>query len=169
MNIPPNKEGRLHSNDVDRLREFGNVLKDTFNKNIAENKVVKADSVWQDDINFAANNIIDKDYDSYWAAKEEKKTGIIEIDLQEEKEFDVICLQEYIPLGQRIKEFNIEVFSKGQWIEIFKGTTVGYKRYVRIVSIIGSKIRVNIKNLLKAPLINNISVYKQPSRIELIR
>lgn len=167
LNVPPNKEGKLHDNDVKRIQEFGDAVKNTFNEDLALNKPVTTSSIFSTNSKFKASNIVDNQYDSYWAAENETKSAQIEIDLEEEKEFDVISIQEYIPLGQRIKEFNVEVYKNGEWKEVSKGTTIGYKRYVRIQPTVASKIRINIIDSLATPTINNIGVFKQPENIEL--
>ena len=76
-------------------------------------------------------------------------------------------MQEYIPLGQRVSSFNIEVLQGENWNKVYEGKTIGYKRLVRISPTKGEKIRINITGSLEVPLINNVGVYKQPTSIEL--
>ena len=40
-------------------------------------------------------------------------TGNITIDLGEEKTFDLVSIEEYIKLGQRVSEFSVETYSNG--------------------------------------------------------
>ncbi|XZH05587.1 alpha-L-fucosidase [Clostridium perfringens] len=167
LNVPPNKEGKLHENDVNRLKEFGETIKELFNDDLALNKEVIVDGFANRDETYGANKIVDGDYDTYWAPDNSSKTGTIEIDLGGSKEFDVISLQEYIPLGQRVSSFNIEVLQGENWNKVYEGKTIGYKRLVRIAPTKGEKIRINITDSLEVPLINNVGVYKQPTSIEL--
>ncbi len=167
LNVPPNKEGKLHENDVNRLKEFGETIKELFNDDLALNKEVIVDGFANRDETYGANKIVDGDYDTYWAPDNSSKTGTIEIDLGGSKEFDVISLQEYIPLGQRVSSFNIEVLQGENWNKVYEGKTIGYKRLVRIAPTKGEKIRINITGSLEVPLINNVGVYKQPTSIEL--
>ncbi|HHD2751953.1 TPA: alpha-L-fucosidase [Clostridium perfringens] len=167
LNVPPNKEGKLHENDVNRLNEFGATIRDTFNEDFALNKEITVDSFVNNDETYEASKIVDGDYDTYWAPDNGSRTGTIEIDLGENKEFDVISIQEYIPLGQRISSFNVEVLQGETWNKVYEGETIGYKRLVRIPPTKGQKIRINITGSLEVPLINNVGVYKQPTNIEL--
>lgn len=59
---------------------------------------------------------------------DEERQGTVIIDLGQPKTFDVVELQEYIPLGQRIDAYQVEVFVNGQWQEFSKGTVVGYRK-----------------------------------------
>ncbi|MDU1313330.1 MAG: alpha-L-fucosidase [Clostridium septicum] len=167
LNIPPDKRGKLHEYDVKRIKEFGDAIKNTFNNDLALGSNVIAENVAGNNEKFSADKIIDNNYDTYWAPNNSDKTGSIELNLGEEKEFDVINLQEYIPLGQRVAEFDIEVFEGNAWKKVFEGKTIGYKRLVRIPPTTASKIKINIKRSLATPLINNVGVYKQPTNIEL--
>ena len=167
LNVPPNKEGKLHENDVNRLKEFGETIKELFNDDLALNKEVIVDGFANKDETYGANKIVDGDYDTYWAPDKGSKTGTIEIDLGGSKEFDVISLQEYIPLGQRVSSFNIEVLQGENWNKVYEGKTIGYKRLIRMAPIKGEKIRINITDSIEVPLINNVGIYKQPNNIEL--
>jgi len=40
-------------------------------------------------------------------------------------------IQEYLPLGQRIKSFYFEVLTDGNWEQVYEGTTIGNKRLIR--------------------------------------
>lgn len=167
LNVPPNKSGKLHGNDIERIKEFGNAIRETFNVDIALNKNVVVSSIVDNNRDFDGNKIVDNNYDTYWSPNNNETCGSIEIDLGGENEFDVISIQEYIPLGQRIKSFDVEVMKNGEWKSILKGTTVGYKKYIRIAPIVASKIRINIIESLATPLINKVGVYKQPKNVEL--
>ena len=161
LNIPPNKEGKLNKNDVTRLKEFGETIKKTFKNDLAFNKEVIVDSFANKDEKYGSNKIVDGNYDTYWAPDKGSKTGTIEINLGEDLEFNIISLQEYIPLGQRVSSFNIEVLQGEIWNKIYEGTTIGYKRLIRLAKIKGNKIRVNITSSLEVPIINHIGVYKE--------
>lgn len=48
---------------------------------------------------------------------------------------NAVLIQEYIPLGQRVKAFSVEAFIDNRWIEIAAGTTIGNRRIVRFDTI----------------------------------
>ncbi|GAA0068492.1 hypothetical protein UT300003_00150 [Clostridium sardiniense] len=166
LNVPPNKEGILHENDVNRIKEFGDAVKGLLDEDLTDNSTLSVDS----EINntYSKDKLNDNDFDTYWAPNNSAKTGTIEIEFNENTTFDVVSLQEYITLGQRVKEFSVEASRDGEeWSEIYSGKTIGYKRYVRVPPTTAKKIRINIKDSLATPLINEINVYKAPKNIEL--
>lgn len=58
-------------------------------------------------------------------------TGSITIDLGGTKLFDIVSIEEYIKLGQRISEFTVDVHTDSGWKEFGSGYTIGAKRLVR--------------------------------------
>ena len=44
---------------------------------------------------------------------------------------NTFMIQEYLPMGQRIKSFYFEVFSGGNWEKMYEGSTIGNKRLIR--------------------------------------
>ena len=167
LNVPPNKDGLLHDNDVNRLKEFGQAIKDIFKDNLVENCKINSSSVLNEDKKFAVTNTIDGKNNSYWVPQIEDGNRWVEIEFEQDKVFDVISIQEFIELGQRVSDFNVEAFINGEYKEIFKGRTIGYKRLIRINPIKTKKIKINFLKSLDIPLINNIGVFKQPKYMEL--
>ncbi|MGL5243900.1 MAG: alpha-L-fucosidase, partial [Sarcina sp.] len=94
LNLPPDKRGLLNENDINRLKEFGTAIKETFNINLALNKNIKVDSVYNNSTKFSGDKILDGNYNTYWVAKDGANTGTIEIDLEKHIVFDVISIQE---------------------------------------------------------------------------
>lgn len=166
LNVPPNKEGLIHDNDVERIKEFGQAINSIFKKNLILNSEVTSSSILNDSRNFDCINVIDENYETYWAPKEYDENPYIEIDFKNKIEFDVICIQEFISLGQRVAEFNVEALINNQLVKIFEGKTIGYKRLLRLNTIYADKIRINFTRNLDIPVINNVAVYKQPKELE---
>ena len=70
--------------------------------------------------------------------------------------------QEYIRLGQRAETFSIEAIVDGNWKELAKATTIGYKRILRFSSVETTQFRFNITDSKISPVISNIEVYDAP-------
>jgi alpha-L-fucosidase len=160
LNVPPDKRGLFHETDIRALREFRAVLDETFAVNHALGKNVSASSQLKDHPKFSAANIVDADLDSYWAADGEAREASLEIDLEHPVLFDRIMIQEPIRFGQRISKFAIEGFVDGEWIELAEGTTIGYKRLLRISAVRARKIRLSIKGAKNTPAISNFGLFK---------
>lgn len=172
LNVPPNKDGLFADEDVARLTEFGNAIQRTFENDLAAGAAAAASSYRGESVGaaaYTASNVTDGDYDTYWTTDDGVTTGSVTIDFGKPTLFDVVSIQEYIPLGQRISGFSVEVYNQktGGWDEVATGETIGYKRLVRLEPMTSTKIRVNITASQDVPLLNNIGVYKQAPEIEL--
>ena len=158
LNVPPDTTGRLNSVDSLRLMEFRAALDKIFESDLAEGS--KAEANVTRGRNFKAQNILNDEYDSYWAAPDGITEASLTIDLGSEKTFNRVVLQEYVPLGQRIKSFNVEAqTADGGWTRIASETTIGYKRIVLTENTTASKVRVNITGAYACPVLNGFALY----------
>ena len=84
------------------------------------------------------------------------------IELGKPTTFDLILLQEYIELGQRVSEYHIDVWDteQEQWKELIKGTTIGYKWILRVPETTTEKVRLVIDNARACPAISSLELYK---------
>jgi len=160
LNLPPDQRGLIHENDIKSLKEFRKILSETFKINLALNKKATADNVRNNNNYFSAQNIVDKDLDSYWAVDDDVRKAEIVIDLGGQVEFDRIMLQEPIRFGQRIAAFSVEAMENGKWREIAAGTTVGYKRLLRINPLKTDRVKIVIKKANNLPALSNFGLYK---------
>ena len=157
LGVAPDITGHIHPADSARLMEFGAAIKEIYSTNLAEGATVKASS--NRGREFKAANILDGAYDSYWAAPDGINEAVLTFDLGTEKTFNRILLQEYIPLGQRIKAFTIKVLTAdGSWKEIASETTIGFKRIVPVETVTTSKIEVSVSSFAP-PIINNFGLF----------
>ncbi|MGV8962497.1 MAG: alpha-L-fucosidase [Candidatus Saccharimonadaceae bacterium] len=159
LNIPPDRRGLIHENDVESLQGFRKLLDETFANNIAISAKVTAANYRGKSSNFKPQNVIDGNKDTYWATDDNIATGSIELDLNEPKTVSYILIQEYIKLGQRVKSFNIEIWENDNWKEVASATTIGYKRILQLDPVTTNKIRININDSKASPTISNVEIY----------
>ncbi len=157
LNLPVDRRGLVHENDVKALIELRKTLDETFSTNLAKGK--KATSSDDRGSKFKAQNVLDGDKSSYWATKDEVIIGELEIDFGKPIEFNRLVLQEYIQLGQRIKSFEVEALIDGEFHTIATETTIGYKRILRLPDTKTQKLRIKINDAKASPTISNIEVY----------
>jgi len=165
LNVPPDRRGRIHPNDSTRLMEFRDAVNDIFGKDLAEGAKASASNVRGNADNYKAGNVLNNDYDSYWATDDNVLTASIEIDLGKPETFNRLLIQEYIPLGQRIAKFSVEAWLNNEWKQISTGTTIGYKRILRFPLTETQKLRINIENSLDCPVLNKVSLFIAPEKL----
>ena len=160
LNVPPDKRGLIHSIDSLRLMEFRSALDKIFASDMADGAVAEASSVRGGGKRFSAANILDGDYDSYWCTDDGVTEASVVVNLDGVKTFNRILLQEYIPLGQRIAAFSIDIKDPdGNWVRAAEGTTVGYKRILLTDRLTTDAVRINIEKSYACPLINGFGLY----------
>ena len=161
LNVPPGRDGLLNVRDVDTLVSFRSILNESFTTNLALQGRASASSSLP---THSANNVIDDDENTYWAAEPDKRTAAIEIGFEGAKAFDRILLQEPIRFGQRISGFKLQVLHRHSWQTIAQGTTIGYKRILRIPAVRADSVRLLITSAISSPAISKIGLFKASAR-----
>ncbi len=70
-----------------------------------------------------------------------------------------VVLMERIERGERIRKFEIEALSGGQWKKIYAGSCVGHKHIVRFDKIAAERLRLSVTASAATPLIRDFSAY----------
>ena len=132
LNIPPDRRGLIHENDIARLKEFA----------AYRQKMLATDYV--------------EDGAELWKAAEGDSR---EYTLKPDSKINVVLLQEDIAKGQRVEAFTVEAFVDGQWTPLCEGTTIGYKRMLRFADTEAGKLRVTIKSTRRKTNICKVAAY----------
>lgn len=152
LNIPPDRRGLFHEEDVKSLRGFKQLLDTEFKTNLALNAKAEATDIRN---GFETSNVTDNDPQTYWASGDGVTTATITITLKAKTPVKYVALKEYIKLGQRVKSFTIE---SGSGEVLATGTTIGHERILK-VSGETDVIRLIINDSRACPLISAIEVY----------
>jgi len=159
LNVPPDRRGLIHENDVKALHEWRTLIDQAFHTNLAANAKATSSSYRGESPKFAPANATDDDKESYWATDDTVTAADLEIDLGEERTISYVVLQEYIKLGQRVKNFEIEIWKDNAWKKVAGATTIGYKRILKLDQVKTNKIRIRITESKACPLIAKVAVY----------
>ncbi|MFW5878022.1 MAG: alpha-L-fucosidase [bacterium] len=159
LNIPPDRRGMIHDADIESLMGWRKMIDESFSRNLVTEAKVSTDTYRGNSTRFAAANLIDNDKDSYWATDDGVLSGSIEIEFARPQKVQYVMLQEYVPLGQRIKSFNIEAFQENRWEKVAEATTIGLKRIIALDPVETEKLRINILDSRACPVISNMEIY----------
>ena len=118
---------------------------------------------------YKASNVTDDSWDSYWATSDGVTSGSLTFPLPTGTSLNRVLIQEYIPLGQRVCTFTLEVEKDGKWLPVETAdtlSTVGYKRIVRFKTTPADALRIHFTEA-KGPLcINNVEAFLAPPLLE---
>ena len=166
LNFPVNREGLIHPTDSARITQWH----ERISSELADNLLAGAKFTASDTRSkaFDAARMGDADWDTYWAPSDGVTAADIIIKTKRDVTLNCFMLQEYIPLGQRVKEFVIEYKTCcGKWVPLLideETTTIGYKRLVRFNEKTASEWRIRILDSRACPCINNIEGYYRDKR-----
>jgi alpha-L-fucosidase len=131
LNLPPDRRGLLHEQDVAALRAWKELKDQAFAVNLAE------------------------DADSYWHSS----IATLQIAFPNSRQVSYIVLQEDIRLGQQVEAFTVEAQIGNQWKRIGKGTTIGHKRILPITPVETNALRITITEAEEYRALRNVEIY----------
>jgi len=165
LNLPPDRRGLIHENDVARMKELGERIRATYGTNLAVGAAVRGSAA--KDETHGPDRLTDGDGSTYWQAPEGTEQADFVIDLGAERAFDRIVLEENIREGQRIERFRIEIEDvRGDWSLVYEGTVVGYKKICRFAETTARRLRLTIAESRWSPTLSGFGVYRSVPAID---
>jgi alpha-L-fucosidase len=162
LNFPIDTRGLIHENDIKASKDFAAEVKESFAVNLAEKAKVSASNVRGNSKEFGADKTIDGNKDTYWATDDVVIKASMIVDFGKPTTFNCFLVQEYIRLGQRVKAFTVEALVDGNWKELAKATTIGYKRILQFPGVKATQVRFTITDSKSCPVISNIGIFNAP-------
>lgn len=163
LNFPINLDGKIPALDSLRAMEWHDVINNDFKDNLLKDAKIKVDN--ERGNKFKAENVTDDNWDTYWATEDDYNFGTISFTFDKPVKMNRVVLQEYIPLGQRVKDFYMEGELDGKWFKINAFdtlSTIGYKRIVRFNTVELDKLIIYFEESRGPLCINNIEAYCAP-------
>ena len=171
LNVPPNNQGTVDEAILERVKEFGENIKETFKTNMAatEGAQVLASEVRGNSTKFGPGTTVDNNDNTYWTTEDRTNEGSLLINLGGSQRFDVVSIEEAIQNGQRINKYKVEYRSgSSAWTVLDEGETIGAKRLIRTGEIRADQIRITVSAPKgKVPMISEVGVYKASKSFEL--
>ncbi len=164
LNIPPDRRGLFHENDVARLREIGDVLRQTFEQNLAVGARLTAEVTGGRSVGEIAA-VLDGSPDAFWTTTDGPTMATVTAELPAAVRANCLMLQEHIASGQRVEAFDVEVFTDGRWRPAANGTVIGYKRLVRFADAAVSAVRVRFTQFRIRPTLARVGLYRGPAMV----
>jgi alpha-L-fucosidase len=159
MNVPPDRRGLFTDTDVQRLQEFGQWIKQTFQHNLAQGAKATASSVSNNDPKFAASKALNGNSSTYWKAADGHTTAELTFDAGHTVQFNRVVLGESLAVGQRVEAFEFDIWTGSAWQKVTTATTIGYKRILTFNTVRAQKVRILIQQARAAPSIATFGLY----------
>jgi alpha-L-fucosidase len=160
LNVPPNRDGMLNSEDVASLKAFGDYRRATFTQSLASGARCTASHTLP---GFAAANLTDSRSDTFWAAPPDAHTAEVIFDLSAPASFQVIRLAEAIRLGQRVDSVALDCWDAGTWQTLATVTGIGPRRLIRLEKpVTAARLRLRITEAAASPALTEFSLFAEP-------
>ena len=161
LNFPVDRNGLINPIDSANAVNFHKLIQRELGNNLVAGMKPKVSN--ERGGQFAAQALTDGSWDTYWATSDGVTSADITFMFKKAQKMNRIMLQEYIPLGQRVKKFAVEWLDKnGTWKAVEQGeetTTIGYKRLLRFLTVETMGLRVRILDSRGPICMNNMGVY----------
>lgn len=160
LNFPVDRRGLIHPVDSANAVRFHEMIQQQLKTNLVAGMMPKVSNERGGD--FVASALTDDNFDTYWATEDGVTTADIEFSFDTPTRMNRMMLQEYIPLGQRVKAFVVEYLDKDTWLPVKlneETTTIGYKRLLRFETVETKGIRIRITDARGPLCLSNVGVY----------
>ena len=160
LNFPVDRRGLIHPVDSANAVRFHEMIQQQLKTNLVAGMIPKVSNERGGD--FVASALTDDNFDTYWATEDGVTTADIEFSFDTPTRMNRMMLQEYIPLGQRVKAFVVEYLDKDTWLPVKlneETTTIGYKRLLRFETVETKGIRIRITDARGPLCLSSVGVY----------
>jgi alpha-L-fucosidase len=134
LNVPPTRDGLLHSVDVSNLTGFRQRLTALFERDVTDG----GQRNWR---------VVGP------------RVAELEIALRQPATIAIARLQENIARGQRVASYTLSGESSGGWHVLSRGTTIGYTKLDRFEPTRVSRVRLSIDDAVATPEAVTIGLY----------
>jgi len=163
LNIPPDKRGKIHENDVKVLREWRRVLEATFANDFARGAKATASDTRLFNQDFGPDKAVDGDRETYWATGDAVTTPELVLDMGKPVTFNVVRVREYLPLGQRVDSFAVDAWKDGAWVPLASATSIGNQRLLPVALTTATRVRLRITKAEVCPAISEFALFMRPA------
>ena len=170
LNFPIAPNGRIHPTDSLRGIAFNKMIHEVFKTDLARHTQVTASNVRGGSKRYGAKHVLDGKTNTYWATDDGVTHATLTLEFAQPTTFNRFLAEEYIPLGQRVKKFSLEVYVDGKWQPLTDAlaengdglTTIGHRRIICFPTLTATKVRFTILDAKACPLISKVGIYQAP-------
>ena len=167
LNFPVDRNGLIHPTDSLNAVSFHQRVQ----KELADNLLSSAKVSASDERGgqFKVRGVTDGKYDTYWATNDGVTTADLTFTFSQPTKMNRVMIQEYIPLGQRVKSFVVEYKKGDPWLSVKcneETTTVGSKRLLLFEMNETEELRIRFTDARACLCINEVGAYYAPDATE---
>ncbi|MBN1339377.1 MAG: alpha-L-fucosidase [Bacteroidales bacterium] len=158
LNIPPDNRGRISDPDVKTLMKFKEYREKLFEHDLALHSEITVSNVRGNSILYGGSRIADGNPETFWTCDDDVTEAFVILEFERPVAFNLVRIREYLPLGQRIDKWAIDVFFLNDWVECASGESVGNQRLWAGDKQITHKVRLRFSGAA-CPAVTEVSLF----------
>ena len=155
LGLAPDRHGLLPKSDVARLREFGAAIHARYGNNLVRRHHRS------DDANL--ERALDDDPDTFWSAPAGQHHAIAEVRFDHPVTFDHAMIMEWLPGGQRVQQYQVEIWTGNDWKAVARAEAIGHKKIDAFEPVTATRVRLNLLSTTDAAQIREFALYDSRS------
>ena len=149
LNLPPDRRGLVHENDVKSIFEFNKILKSTLEKNLAIGAELKGEHLHD----CSVENLLD--CEKFYLPKGKS----FKVKLPYAQEINTLIIGEGIELGHKVTKITARALVGGKWQVLFENDIIGYTLAQRFDTVVTDEVEVELE-YLDTPVLKNFGLYR---------
>jgi alpha-L-fucosidase len=150
LGIAPDNRGLLPDSDVDRLKEFGQAIKNRYAHNLVPQHAASTAE---------ATAALDGNPDTFWSAPAGSHHATLEVSFPKPITFDRALTMEWLNDGQHVQKYAIEIWDGSTWKPIAAAEAIGHKKIDSFAPVTASRVRLNILSSSSEAHIREFQLY----------
>jgi len=108
--------------------------------------------------------VLDGKRHTYWTTDDGQTTARLTLRFDKPTTFNVADMRERLPLGQRVRRWEIEQWQGQQWKMVGQGQSIGNRRLWRGEAVTTRRVRLTVSGPV-APAISEFGLYQAPAKV----
>ena len=149
LNLPPDRRGLIHENDVQSIKHFNEILQSALQNNLAMDAHIEGEHLYD----CRVENLLDKN--KFYLPK----GNTFKVKLPKEREINTLIIGEGIELGHKVTKITASALVCGKWQVLFENDIIGYTLAQRFDTVVTDEIEVELE-YLDTPVLRNFGLYR---------
>jgi len=149
LNLPPDRRGLIHENDVESIKRFNSILNETLSHNLAYDAQLKGECLYD----CMVENLLCKD--KFYLPK----GNSFVVTLPQKREINTLIIKEGIELGHKVTKITARALVDGEWHVLFTNDIIGHTLAQRFDTVITDKLEIELE-YLDTPVLNGFGLYR---------
>ncbi|MFM7679096.1 MAG: hypothetical protein ACKO83_09645, partial [Roseiflexaceae bacterium] len=154
LNLPVSPAGQVHPHDRAALLEFQSMRTRAFAHNLAAQAQFSASSQAT-----PVAGCHDGGADTFWMAEATDAAPWLQVQWAQAVTIHLVDMREYLPLGQRIHAWHVDVATATGWTTVAQGQSIGNRRLVSVPAVRTQALRICVDGAGAPAALGTVGVY----------